>query len=76
MLRFEALGHMQMRFPWVSSKARKKLMDAIHGPGAVTDIYEAGQILRRKSKGGGFNPYGSEGPPPRGARRVLNWLAH
>ena len=42
-----------VKYPHFSAKALQLI---------VTSIHEEGQLARKKSKGGGFNPYGSEGP--------------
>ena len=53
-----ARTHISMSFPWMTSRARNKLMHTIHGNGGTFM-----QKRRRKTKGGGsFNEYGSEGP--------------
>ena len=53
LLRNEAKSLLAVRYPFLSSKARHLI---------VTSVREEGQPCRRKARGGGFHPYGSEGP--------------
>ena len=55
-----------VKYPHFSAKALQLI---------VTSIHEEGQLARTKSKGGGFNPYGSEGPACEKSENRLE-LAH